>query len=54
MILPARSIFVATGARPNIAYEFEHRGTFQREVWNIARYADVDGDINLYSSRWSL
>lgn len=29
-ILPAKSIFVATGAKPNIAYEFEHRGTFFR------------------------
>ena len=29
--LPAKSIFVATGAKPNIAYEFEHRGTFVRE-----------------------
>lgn len=29
-ILPARSIFVATGSKPNIAYEFEHRGTFRR------------------------
>lgn len=29
-VLPARSIFVATGARPNIAYEFEHQGTFRR------------------------
>lgn len=28
--LPAKSIFVATGAKPNIAYEFEHRGTFVR------------------------
>jgi NADPH-dependent glutamate synthase beta subunit-like oxidoreductase len=28
--LPAKSIFVATGAKPNIAYEFEHRGTFAR------------------------
>ncbi|NEU36661.1 hypothetical protein GN156_39165, partial [bacterium LRH843] len=27
--LKARAIFVATGAKPNIAYEFEHRGTFQ-------------------------
>jgi NADPH-dependent glutamate synthase beta subunit-like oxidoreductase/NAD(P)H-flavin reductase len=26
--LPARAIFVATGAKPNIAYYFEHRGTF--------------------------
>jgi len=29
--LPARSILVATGARPNIAYHFEHRGTFDVE-----------------------
>lgn len=29
-VLPARSIFVATGARPNIAYEFEHRGSLHR------------------------
>jgi len=29
--LPAKSIFVATGAKPNIAYEFEHRGTFTRD-----------------------
>lgn len=28
--LPAKSLFIATGAKPNIAYEFEHRGTFAR------------------------
>ncbi len=28
--LPAKSIMVATGAQPNIAYEYEHRGTFNR------------------------
>ncbi len=28
--LPARAILVATGSKPNIAYEFEHRGTFRR------------------------
>ncbi|MCK7468140.1 MAG: hypothetical protein MZU91_08480 [Desulfosudis oleivorans] len=27
--MPARAIFVATGAKPNIAYFFEHRGTFE-------------------------
>jgi len=27
--LPARAIFVATGAKPNIAYYYEHRGTFE-------------------------
>ncbi len=29
--LPARSILVATGARPNVAYEFEHPGHFAKE-----------------------
>ncbi|HVV68266.1 MAG TPA: FAD-dependent oxidoreductase [Gammaproteobacteria bacterium] len=41
-ILPARSIFVATGAKPNIAYEFEHRGTFHREGTEYQAY-DVNG-----------
>ncbi len=27
--LPTRTILVATGAKPNIAYYFEHRGTFE-------------------------
>ncbi len=31
VVLPARSVFVATGARPNVAYEFEHRGHFSKE-----------------------
>lgn len=42
-VLPARSILVATGARPNIAYEFEHRGSFQREGHNYQGY-DVKGE----------
>ncbi|MBS0351484.1 MAG: pyridine nucleotide-disulfide oxidoreductase, partial [Proteobacteria bacterium] len=29
--IPARTILVATGARLNVAYEFEHRGTFLRQ-----------------------
>ena len=29
--VPARAIFVATGAKPNIAYHFEHRGSFEVE-----------------------
>lgn len=28
--LPARAILVATGTQPNTAYEFEHKGTFNR------------------------
>lgn len=42
-VLPARSIFVATGARPNIAYEFEHRGTFQR-VDGVYQGYDIAGE----------
>ena len=41
--LPARSIFVATGAQPNIAYEFENRGTFQRDGWEYQRHRLVNG-----------
>lgn len=40
--LPARSIFVATGARPNVAYEFEHKGTFTKLHGNYERYKDND------------
>lgn len=36
--LPARSIFVATGAKPNIAYAYEHRNTFSREGFNYKRF----------------
>ena len=40
VIMPARSIFVATGAKPNIAYEFEHRGTFHREGIEYRAYQE--------------
>lgn len=38
VVLPARAIFVATGAQPNVAYEFEHRGHFQRVANQIFQY----------------
>jgi len=44
-VLPARSIFVATGARPNVAYEFEHQGTFRREGPAYQAY-DVQGEVH--------
>ncbi len=44
-LLPARSIFVATGAKPNVAYEFEHRGTFARERFEYQRFNDVNGQL---------
>jgi NADPH-dependent glutamate synthase beta subunit-like oxidoreductase/NAD(P)H-flavin reductase len=46
-ILPAHAIFVATGAKPNIAYEFEHRGTFQREGFDYRMYDWVNGKLEL-------
>ncbi len=36
--LPAKSIFVATGASPNVAYEFEHEGTFKRHKFEYDSY----------------
>jgi len=46
--LPARSIFVATGTQPNIAYEFEHRGTFNRLGLHYQHYEeDEHGELNI-------
>lgn len=43
-VLPARSIFVATGAAPNVAYEFEHQGTFSKQSGVYQTY-DVAGKL---------
>lgn len=48
--IPTRSIFVATGARPNIAYEFEHRGTFHREGSEYQTYLEKDGKLEVIFS----
>jgi NADPH-dependent glutamate synthase beta subunit-like oxidoreductase/NAD(P)H-flavin reductase len=37
-VFPARSILVATGANLNIAYEFEHKGTFERHKIQYVNY----------------
>lgn len=42
---PARCILVATGAKPNVAYEFEHEGTFARERFEYKRFDYTDGDL---------
>lgn len=44
--LPAKSILVATGARPNIAYDFEHAGTFKRNGQPYQNYEDVDNELH--------
>lgn len=40
--IPAKSIFVATGAKPNIAYAFEHRDTFLKKNMNYERFLFED------------
>lgn len=40
--IAARCILVATGAKPNVAYEFEHRGTFSRKAFEYDRFDWVD------------
>ena len=45
VILPARAILVATGAQPNIAYEFEHRGHFQRTGWQYQPHHEIEGTL---------
>jgi NADPH-dependent glutamate synthase beta subunit-like oxidoreductase/NAD(P)H-flavin reductase len=48
--IPARTIFVATGTQPNIAYEFEHRGTFSRLGLQYQHYEDLDGNLTVAHS----
>lgn len=44
--LPARAILVATGAKPNVAYEFEHRGTFAKSsTFQYQPHQEVDGTL---------
>lgn len=50
VVIKARSIFVATGAKPNIAYEFEHRGTFHREGSEYQTYTERDGNLEVIFS----
>ena len=38
LVLPARTILLATGAQPNIAYEYEHRGTFAKAGHHYASH----------------
>ncbi len=45
--LPAKSILVATGTQPNTAYEFEHRGTFNRLNLQYQHYEDVEGELTV-------
>jgi len=46
IVLPARAIFVATGAKPNVAYEFEHKGHFERHsLFQYQPHHDIEGRL---------
>ena len=45
VVIPARAILVATGARPNVAYEFEHKGHFLKERGHYQTHHDIDGKL---------
>ncbi|QTS83898.1 Dihydroorotate dehydrogenase B (NAD(+)) electron transfer subunit [Coxiella endosymbiont of Amblyomma nuttalli] len=48
-VLLARSIFVATGARPNIAYAYEHKNTFSRKGLTYERFELVENQLRAIS-----
>jgi NADPH-dependent glutamate synthase beta subunit-like oxidoreductase/NAD(P)H-flavin reductase len=45
--IPARAIFVATGAKPNIAYYFEHRGSLELEGGHYKPHEASDAGLVL-------
>lgn len=45
--LQARSLLVATGTQPNTAYEFEHRGTFNRVNLQYQHYEENHGELHI-------
>jgi NADPH-dependent glutamate synthase beta subunit-like oxidoreductase/NAD(P)H-flavin reductase len=50
VVLAAKAIFVATGAKPNVAYEFEHRGSFERDgLFQYQPYENIDGKLEAIS-----
>lgn len=46
-VLPARAILVATGAMPNVAYEFENQGTFKKKSGIYETYNNAGEHIPL-------
>ena len=45
--IPAKSVLVATGARPNVAYNFEHQGTFEKENGQYRRFEIIDDELTV-------
>ncbi len=44
-VIPARSILVATGAKPNVAYAFEHKAAIVRRQFEYARFDRVEEQL---------
>lgn len=44
-IVPAKTILVATGAKPNVAYGFEHSGSLVRRQFEYARFDYVENEL---------
>lgn len=42
VVFPAKGIFVATGAKPNVAYAFEHRHDIERERFEYPRFKRLE------------
>lgn len=54
VVFPAKGIFVATGAKPNVAYAFEHRHDIDRERFEYPRFKMLDnGELELELERVS-
>ena len=43
--LPARAMLIATGSRPNVIYEFEHKGHFTKAAGHYQTHREVDGRL---------
>jgi NADPH-dependent glutamate synthase beta subunit-like oxidoreductase/NAD(P)H-flavin reductase len=43
--LPARAVLVATGSRPNVAYEFEHKGHFTKSSGYYQPHREQAGEL---------
>lgn len=42
-LIPARTVLIAIGSQPNLAYNYEHRGTFEREEGYYKAYHPKEG-----------
>ena len=52
--LEARSIFIATGTNPNVAYEYEHKGTFERGSFGYKTYKLSYNTLQSASQKYNL